>query len=249
MPKKQPLGALQKISPAVSIEDSVKSKDELRERIKKTLTGGTDYGLIPGTKNEYLMKPGAEKLCADYNISPRFEVVETEVDHDRENTWVKPNKKTGSPETHRSFGLYRYVMKCELFSRGNAFLGEGIGSCSSTESKYISRPRDVENTILKMAKKRAFVDAVLTVFGLSGKFTQDVDDDEKEETDDKTATQKKDNESFVPPAIDLSQLRSEVWKINDKEKRDKTLAYIDKHEGDYDRLLALQIKLKELNND
>src|SRR5690606_10620038 len=59
-------------------------------------------------------------------------------------------------------------------------IGEGVGSCSTMESKYIDRPRDCENTALKMAKKRAYVDATLTTFGLSDQFTQDVEDMEHE---------------------------------------------------------------------
>lgn len=55
-------------------------------------------------------------------------------------------------------------------------MGTGIGSCSSMESKYLRTPRDFDNTILKMAKKRALVDATLSTLGMSDRFTQDVED-------------------------------------------------------------------------
>jgi hypothetical protein len=85
-------------------------------------------------------------------------------------------------------------------------LGEGIGECSSNEEKYKWRkaydeewnatpenrrrikfgkykdkqvrtePADVANTILKMAKKRAQVDAVITCTAASDIFTQDIED-------------------------------------------------------------------------
>ena len=103
------------------------------------------------------------------------------------------NKKMGDNwiwqecETEKgiSLGLYRYVITCKLY-RGDQQVGEGVGSCSSMETKYIRAPRDSENTILKIAKKRAFVDAVLTTLGLSDRFTQDVEDiqSNKATTDD-----------------------------------------------------------------
>jgi hypothetical protein len=78
-------------------------------------------------------------------------------------------------EAGQSRGLYRYVLKCKLEKPDGTVVGEGVGSCSSLEAKYIRSPRDAENTILKMAKKRAHVDAVLTTLGLSDRFTQDED--------------------------------------------------------------------------
>lgn len=80
-------------------------------------------------------------------------------------------------DTGVSLGLYRYVLRCRLVHReSGVVVGEGVGSCSTMESKYIDRPRDLENTALKMAKKRAYVDAVLTTLGLHDQFTQDVED-------------------------------------------------------------------------
>ena len=79
-------------------------------------------------------------------------------------------------EAGTSLGLYRYVIRCRLYSHDGREVGQGVGSCSSMESKYIRQPRDSENTIIKMAKKRAFVDAVLTTLGLSDRFTQDAED-------------------------------------------------------------------------
>ena len=54
---------------------------------------------------------------------------------------------------------------------------EGIGNCNSREKKY--RTQDafgISNTLLKMAKKRAFTDAVLSATRSSDIFTQDMDD-------------------------------------------------------------------------
>lgn len=84
--------------------------------------------------------------------------------------WQESENEDGT-----SFGLYRYVIKCRLLL-GDREVGQGVGSCSSMETKYIRNPRDAENTILKMGKKRAYVDAVLTTLSLSDRFTQDLED-------------------------------------------------------------------------
>lgn len=95
------------------------------------------------------------------------------------------NKQTGDgwvwqvPEIEEgtSLGLYRYVVRATCIqSHTGRVLGTGLGSCSSLESKYIRAPRESENTILKIAKKRAYVDSTLTSFALSDRFTQDVED-------------------------------------------------------------------------
>jgi len=67
----------------------------------------------------------------------------------------------------------------------------GVGSCATTESKYRYRYEypnghktrvenkdiaDVYNTCLKMAKKRAQIDATLTALSCSHLFTQDLED-------------------------------------------------------------------------
>ena len=54
---------------------------------------------------------------------------------------------------------------------------EGLGSCNTRERKYLKMdPYTMDNTVLKMAKKRALVDAALLVASLSDVFTQDLED-------------------------------------------------------------------------
>ncbi|KLD60176.1 hypothetical protein WP50_12425, partial [Lactiplantibacillus plantarum] len=48
-------------------------------------------------------------------------------------------------------------------------LTEGLGSANTKESKYVSRDGfSMKNTVLKMAKKRAQVDATLTIGRMVG---------------------------------------------------------------------------------
>lgn len=87
--------------------------------------------------------------------------------------WVWQERGEGMGE---SFGLYRFVIRCRIVRQDGLVLAESLGSCSTLEGKYIDRPRDCENTVLKMGQKRAFVGAALNAFGLSDRFTADVDD-------------------------------------------------------------------------
>lgn len=180
---------------------------------KEGTTDG-DYGTIPGTQKPTLFKPGAEKLCEVYGLAPDPVILKEIEDYER--------------------GLFDYTIKCNLTSRRDgSFVGSGLGSCSSYESKYrwrtaqrkcpscgqeaiikgseqygggwvcwakkggcgskfldgdkritdqvggkVTNPdmADVKNTVLKMAKKRALIDVVLSVTRSSGRFAQDLDD-------------------------------------------------------------------------
>lgn len=158
-------------------------QNEARSIIQQLLKDGKDYGTVPGVSKPSLLKPGAEKVNGAYGLVARFIVVEKEVDHYQKVDWSKPmwvgsgrnrKKETVAGTSH---GLYRYVINCELVDRGSGeVMGSSLGSCSTLESKYIDRPRDLENTIIKMAEKRAYIGATLLTHGLSEQFTQDVED-------------------------------------------------------------------------
>ena len=182
---------------------------ETVEFLKQVLVEGVDYGSIANERGKAgMFKAGAEKVAIGYGLRPEFEVIDKDIDHDRETKFLMtkwefakeketPNwtellaagqlrerrsKKGGTYwqraiiEQGTALGLYRYVVRCRLYAGDGREVGQGVGAASSLESKYIRAPRDSENTILKMAKKRAMVDAVLTAAGLSDRFTQDTED-------------------------------------------------------------------------
>lgn len=180
------------IRPIAKPADVLAAQNDTRELIQATLQEDRDYGTIPGTKKPTLYKPGAERVNAAFGCAAQYRIIEKEIDHDRRNQFTKRDwewhpqvrgkKVWGEERQVESQGLYRYVLLCQLVHReSGVVIGEGVGSCSTMESKYIDRPRDLENTVLKMAKKRAYVDATLTTFGLSEQFTQDVEDMENGE--------------------------------------------------------------------
>ena len=74
-------------------------------------------------------------------------------------------------------GFFSYETKVYLIGYNGVVKGEGIGITNTREGKYAkTNGYAVQNTVLKMAKKRALVDAALNVGNLSARFTQDVED-------------------------------------------------------------------------
>jgi hypothetical protein len=108
--------------PVLSVQQAIDRKEMLNKFISKVMHLGEDYGTIPGTNNKkVLLKPGAEKLCSIFGLSPRYNPVGTVED------W------TGVQ--HGGEPLFYYEYCCQLW-RGDRIAGEGIGSCNSWESKY-----------------------------------------------------------------------------------------------------------------
>lgn len=215
-----PRGAI--LRPIAPMKEIVEAKNELDELIVKSLQDGLDYGQVPGAKKtdkkRILYKSGAERVNGWHGVVPRYEIIEREIKHDV----VVPYRKKKYNNAHdndrsytevdgESLGLYRYVIRCMLVHRATGeIIGEGLGGCSTLESKYIDRPRDLENTVLKIAKKRSYVDATLTTYALSDRFTQDLED------------MKRDDDEIV----DTSQTRP----VNNKQpqgEQKKNDAYVD----------------------
>jgi len=153
----------------VSNTSTMLSPDRIIERskaihaiMKEAMKDGIDYGVIQGCGSKpTLLKPGAEKLLMMFQVAPRVTVTDLSIPPD----------------------VYRYRVQVSLISQSGVYLGDGIGEATSLEKKWhekrdgtILNASDTCNTILKMAKKRALVDAVLTVLGASDIFTQDIED-------------------------------------------------------------------------
>ena len=125
--------------------------------VQNQLNEGVDYGIIPGTGSKpTLLKPGAEKILMLMGLSSEFEVMDSTRDFEN--------------------GMFQYLIRCKL-SKDGVPIAEGVGSCNTKEKKYKNQdPYSVDNTILKMAKKRALIDATLLVGSLSQVWTQDLED-------------------------------------------------------------------------
>ncbi|MEG3065967.1 MULTISPECIES: hypothetical protein [Acetomicrobium] len=129
-----------------------------QDLIKTQLLEGRDYGAIPGAGDrKVLLKPGAEKITVLLGLRSRFEIV-------------------GKVEDFEA-GFFAYMVRCSLVAANGETITEGLGQANTKERKYARQdPYTLANTVLKMARKRALVDAALTVGSLSDIFTQDLED-------------------------------------------------------------------------
>ena len=169
-----------------TIANTMAKIQQMQNVVQKTLKKGHDFGEVPGTSKPTLLKPGGEKICMLFGLNPEYEFLQITEDYDKE--------------------FFSYNIRCTLFRNGNPVAqGVGscnskekkyrfinvdeipenyIGQSEQITDKYgrtrykINNPDicSLVNTILKMAKKRAFIDAVLQVASLSEVFTQDIED-------------------------------------------------------------------------
>jgi hypothetical protein len=106
---------------AVAPAEANRRLQQLQAFVQSVMVQDLDYGVIPGTGDKpTLLQPGAQKLAELYGFSHRWIPVESVKDWER--------------------GFFYFEFRCELTSRRDgAFVGEGIGSCNSRESKYSGR--------------------------------------------------------------------------------------------------------------
>ena len=167
MPTKQSKElVLQEMTLQQMVDKETSEREILVSFISHHMKKGTDYAAIHISKNcdnkynctnkyhfskDSLTKAGAEKIGSLLRLRP--DVVK---DAD---TWEMSGSKQG---------LFCY--RCNLYNRvTNQLEGMGLGACSIEE-------KGSANNAIKIAKKRAFVDAILSTGALSDFFTQDMED-------------------------------------------------------------------------
>jgi len=115
-----------------------------------------DYGTIKGCGNRLvLFKSGAEKLAELYRFGTKMMCMKEEED------FAKP--------------FFAYTYRCEVFhiEKAELVIASCEASANSRESKFRSAPN---NTVRKMAQKRAYVGVMIMATRSSQWFTQDMDD-------------------------------------------------------------------------
>lgn len=209
------------LTPVFSIQ-AIKDQDKLiSDLITETLIEGKDYGRIMergSTKDKnFLLKPVYLRICTLYGVIPTYEIIDKETDNWIEYEWNKKEYDKDTRETKivpmKSKGIYRYVIKC-LLIKEHRTLAEGIGSASSFETKYCDRPRELENTIVKMAKKRAFMDAASEAFPLSNDFCENIIKKKLlERNNQELLFNPKDPKhiKFLEGALEKEKLEKELW--------------------------------------
>lgn len=138
------------------VQNTLAKIAQFQQIVHSQLKQNQDYGIIPGTPKPTLLKPGAEKILMLMGLRSEFEIVDSTRDFEK--------------------GFFQYQVRCKLY-RGDVLITEGLGAANTKERKYLKQdPYTIDNTVLKIAKKRALIDATLLVASLSEVFTQDIED-------------------------------------------------------------------------
>jgi hypothetical protein len=139
------------------VETTAAIRALLARYIRATFKPGLHYGVVPlaGQENSKptLLKAGAEMVCLLFGWRARFSA-------------DLPVLQMYGPGTTGTFALV-----CELIDRQGHVVGQGRGVAELRETSMTSA-----NMAVKMAEKRAYVDAVLRAAGLSQYFTQELED-------------------------------------------------------------------------
>lgn len=160
------------------------------EVMKSCMVNNMHYGVIPGVQKPSLFKAGAEKIMATFSLSANPIVEDLSKDGEiRFRVRVEINSKDGrfvgagigECSSQEEKYMWRVAVCHEEFDitpedkRRIKFKKNYNGSVDKIE-QIRCNPSDLANTILKMAKKRALVDGVLTATGASDLFSQDIED-------------------------------------------------------------------------
>jgi hypothetical protein len=233
----------QAVGQALGVSEILAQVKLIQDVMKSVMHEGEHFGKVPGCGDKkVLLQPGAQKLTMTFRLCPEYEIQETDL-----------------PRGHKE---YRVICTLKSMASGS-FVGQGVGCCSSMESKYRWRggarkcpqcgseaiikgkkeygggwlcfakrggcgakwddgaqeiesqeiekvendnPADTFNTVLKMAKKRAFVDATITATAASDIFTQDVGDYE-DGNDTQPTPQKANTQPATPKPKDAPKAK------------------------------------------
>lgn len=193
-----PISLIQDIDVKAVSETLAKVKT-LQSTLKNILVDNHDYGKIPGCGDKpTLLKPGAEKILMALGITSSYELIEHTENFDGKGFFAytvkclllkngaKITEGLGHANSKEKKWALEFVYEKDLPKGTDKDLlkKKTIESKNGTYVKYEieADANSKANTILKMAKKRAQIDAVLTVASLSEIFTQDFDDLPPEES-------------------------------------------------------------------
>lgn len=117
------------VSPVVGIEEAKNKFDMVRQYTANCLTKDIDYGKVSGIAKPSLLKPGAEKICSLFGLSPKFSCV------DKVMNWTGEGNPDNEP-------FFYFEYRCDLY-RGGEFVASCDASCNSWEKKYRYRRREL----------------------------------------------------------------------------------------------------------
>lgn len=177
-----------------TVAEVKKQREMIVDLMKQAMVDGVDFGKIPGCGDKpTLFKPGSEKILSMFRIGvdPMVEDL-SNAEHVRFRVKLRLFSMNDGTEIGMGIGeasseeekyCWRAAVCAEEFTKaeqeGRARIKWKKGSkggAAYSVTQVRTNPADVANTVLKMSKKRAQIDAVLTSTAASDIFGQDIED-------------------------------------------------------------------------
>jgi hypothetical protein len=161
----------------------------IQEVMKSVMKKDTHFGVIPGCQKPTLYKAGAEVLATTFRLAVDPEVNDLSTrDEIRYRVRVRLTAANGAfvgvgigeGSTNEEKFMWRKAVCKEEFEATpedrKRVKWSKSNSGAYSQEQVRTNIADLANTVLKMAKKRAQIDAILTATAASDIFTQDVED-------------------------------------------------------------------------
>lgn len=170
--------------------EQIHAQVQLIQRVMLTeMQDGVHYGTIPGCGDKpALLKAGAEKLCMTFRLAPKYDIEDLGIDGERRyliraklytiHRGLFLGEGVGEASTQEEKYAWQKASDVEYDEQLDP-LRRRVKHYNNGDQKQVrANISDRSNTVLKMGKKRALVDAVLTVTAASDMFSQDLDEDD-----------------------------------------------------------------------
>ena len=197
----------------------------LQEVMESVMKDKVHYGTIPGCGDrKTLLKAGAEKIMATFRLAAKLEVEDlstSDCARYRVNVSLLSlsgnfvGSGIGECSSNEEKYMYRRAVNDEEFNettedRRREKWGKSYGKVVKVKQVRMNIA-DVANTVLKMAKKRALVDAVLTATAASDIFDQDL-----EEMPEEIREEMQGQQTSTKPEVKTPQSKSAIQKSYDQ---------------------------------
>lgn len=223
----QAIPAMAAVDAPMSVVEMKQQVNLIQQVLAEVMQAETHYGVIPGTGNKpSLLKPGAEKIMATFRLAAdpivedlsddttaRYRVMVRLISPSGRCIGAGIGECSGAEKKYR----WRAAVCTQEFEetpvdRRQELWKKGWNNKPPQKVQQIMTEKaDTANTVLKMAKKRALVDAVLTATAASDIFTQDIED-----LPDEMKPMASDNRSHTPAGNQAKPTSEEGQKLIDQ---------------------------------
>lgn len=164
----------------------------VQEVLQSVMKKDVHYGIIPGTTKNTLYKPGAELLCATFHIAPTYpEIIEERFPdgvrirvrcvgiHQGSGLTVAEGLGSCNSMEEKYKWCKAYKREFDATPPDRRRMQYGYNKSERKEYEVMQvrvETADIENTLLKMASKRAMIAMTLNALAASDAFAQDLED-------------------------------------------------------------------------